>query len=76
MLLIKINGSGCQMELDTGTAVSTMSAQEFCTLCPHMELQHTNLKLKTYTGEILHPSGSADVKIDYEGQKSKDTLYI
>ncbi|KAK9685168.1 hypothetical protein QE152_g38248 [Popillia japonica] len=58
---VEINKKRCEMELDTGAAVSTMSQRQFKKLWPTHQIISTTTKLRTYTGEIIHPVGTADM---------------
>ncbi|XP_071050740.1 uncharacterized protein [Onthophagus taurus] len=76
LLPIRINEGKCNMELDTGAAVSTISIQQFKKICPNTTIHPTNVKLRTYTGEIIHPTGSMMVKIRYNDQTAEGKLYV
>nr|XP_022906874.1 uncharacterized protein K02A2.6-like [Onthophagus taurus] len=76
LLPIRINEGKCNMELDTGAAVSTISIQQFKKICPNTTIHPTNVKLRTYTGEIIHPTGSTMVKIRYNDQTAEGKLYV
>lgn len=73
---MKLNGSRCKMELDTGAAVLTISETRFKELCPKVRLKPTKIKLRTYSGEILRPVGAAKVAIQYGNQQSQETIYV
>ncbi|XP_064214102.1 uncharacterized protein LOC135266773 [Tribolium castaneum] len=64
------------MELDTGAAVSTISEKKFKSLCPGAKIKSTEVKLRTYSGEILKPIGSCNVNIEYQGQRARGDIYI
>ncbi|KAK9752424.1 hypothetical protein QE152_g4202 [Popillia japonica] len=76
MLQLEINQRKCEMELDTGAAVSTISATHFKKLCSQTRLESTTTKLRTYTGEIIHPLGVATVQINYKGQSAMGKIYV
>ena len=40
------------------------------------ELKKTNIRLKTYTGEVVEPEGTLDVVVDYEGQVKTLSLVV
>lgn len=71
---IEINGSKWKMELDTGTAIFTMSEAEILNFCPNTNCKTTNATLITYTGQMLYPKGSAKVEFMYNNQISHETL--
>lgn len=64
------------MELDTGAAVSNISALRFKLLCPGTNIKPTSVKLKTYSGEILEPLGTAKVQVQYENQQTQGEIFI
>ncbi|KAK9687972.1 hypothetical protein QE152_g35868 [Popillia japonica] len=64
------------MELDTGVTVSTMSLAQFKKLCPGIQIQSTLVKLRTCTGEIIHPVGTATVSISYKNQSKYGDLIV
>lgn len=76
LVRVKIDDVDCQMELDTGAAVSTMSKDTFDRLCLKKNLHHTDVKLKTYSGEIMHPLGTCNVTIKYKNKSTSGNLYV
>lgn len=75
-ITILIEGKPCTMELDTGAALSIISYSTFKRLCPHLQLQATATRLRTYTGEIIKPKGTCVVRISYKRQSILDSLYV
>ncbi|KAK9685752.1 hypothetical protein QE152_g37703 [Popillia japonica] len=73
---MKINKKSCEMELDTGIAVFTMSQKQFQKLWPTHQIVSTTTKLRTYTGEIIHPVGTAKMTFNYKEDSAKGTLFI
>ncbi|XP_073672002.1 uncharacterized protein [Paramisgurnus dabryanus] len=49
----KIEGLPVVMEVDTGAAVSIISSELYRDKLSHLRLRHTNVVLKTYTGEVF-----------------------
>lgn len=77
--ILKVNNRELKMEVDTGASVSLISQGTFCWLCSEEgapELQDTQVRLKTYTGECNPLAGAIEVDIDYHGQKVKGTLLV
>ncbi|KAL0147462.1 hypothetical protein M9458_057225, partial [Cirrhinus mrigala] len=72
----QINGKIIRMELDTGSAVSVMSQNEFERNFENAKLKPSPVKLKTYTGEPILPIGVMPVTVEYNDQCSKLDLYI
>ncbi|KAI5729011.1 hypothetical protein M8J77_024174 [Diaphorina citri] len=60
-----VDGVPLEMELDTGAAVSSISHEDFNRHFPDKRIFKTNLKLKTYTGEVFAPKGVAYVKVKH-----------
>ena len=59
------------MEVDTGAAVSIVSAETFATHFPGKHLSPSTLTLKTYTGEPMKVLGEVEVSVKYEQQPPK-----
>ena len=57
-----------RMELDTGAAVSVMSADLYNKL-EGEPLRQSRLRLKTYTGEIVSPKGIGMLSVVYKRQR-------
>ncbi|XP_066511013.1 uncharacterized protein K02A2.6 [Hoplias malabaricus] len=62
------------MEIDTGAAVSLISETLYTEKLHHVKLKHSNIQLKTYTGETL--LGKAQVKVELNGQEAILLLYV
>ena len=60
------------MELDTGSAVSVISRQDYEEKFKHLPLEHTSILLRTYTGGRVAPDGVIRVDVDYEEQRCQD----
>ena len=72
-----MEGKKVDMELDTGATVTVMGARRCRELGLAMtELKKTNIRLKTYTGEVVEPEGTLDVVVDYEGQVKTLSLVV
>ncbi len=63
-----VNGQPLTMEVDTGAGVSIAPESLMETLQPPVELQKTNIVLKTYTGQPVPVRGSISVDVDYGEQ--------
>lgn len=64
------------MEMDTGAAVSTIAYTDFIRNFPAKKIFKTNLELRTYTGELIKPTGAAYVKIIHKGHTFHAKLYV
>ena len=71
-----VDGKVVKMELDTGSAVSIIGTEEFSRLFPDRHLEHSLLRLRTYTGEEVTPEGVTKVTVKYEGGKHDLDLYV
>ena len=71
MVDMLLNGKSVRMEVDTGAAVTVMSRSSYERVGSGQPLQESNLKLKTYTGEIVSPQGVGEVNVVYQDQQSQ-----
>ena len=66
---VKINDTLCKFQIDTGAAVSIISETAFKQLWrreKRPELQESNIRLKSFTGELIKVLGKIDVMIDHK----------
>ncbi|GBP51893.1 Uncharacterized protein K02A2.6 [Eumeta japonica] len=70
-ITLQINGKFHTLELDTGAAVTTCSAEYFKNNFGNLKLTKTSVKLRTYTGEILQPLGTCNVNIKYRDSQGR-----
>ncbi|KAK9703067.1 hypothetical protein QE152_g29550 [Popillia japonica] len=73
---VQIEDKKCEMEVDTGAAVSTISLKQFKAKYPQKLIQPTSILLRTYTGEVIKPVGKSRVKIKYENQTTDGDIYV
>ena len=71
-----INRTPLKMTLDTGASVTIISTATWKEQLPNLKLQHSNMLLKTYTGEPLKLQGEAKVTVYYKGQTVKLPLVV
>lgn len=64
------------MELDTGSAGSVISRADYKRLFPNLRLLKTNMRLKTYTGQTVNPTGKVKVDVTYKGATRQLMLYV
>ena len=69
MVEVSMNGLPVRMEVDTGAAVSVMNVSSFERVKEGGELRRSDLKLKTYTGEVVRPEGIGQVEVVYQNQR-------
>ena len=68
IIVITINKIKVDMEVDTGAAITVMCIELYQQLNGG-PLEPSNLRLKTYTGEILKPLGIGWVEVSHNGKK-------
>ena len=66
---VQIDDRAIKMEVDTGASLSIMSLPTFKKFWPQRELQPSNVRMKTYTGETLAAFGS-DVEVKGYGKET------
>ena len=75
-LNVNVNGRDIKMELDTGSAVTVMSKQDFLKHFPDHKLNDTRVRLKTYTGEKIKPMGILPVNVRHNSQQKQLELLV
>ena len=50
---LELDGKPCELEVDTGAAVSIFSEKRVNSILPGAQLERTNVSLRTYTSEII-----------------------
>ncbi|XP_040065679.1 uncharacterized protein LOC120839450 isoform X1 [Ixodes scapularis] len=73
---VEVQGTSLSMELDTGATVSIIPKQQFKKFQPPLKLEPTELRLKTYTGEVVQPCGFVKASVRYKGQEDVLPLYV
>lgn len=76
VITINIENKDVKMEFDTGATLSSMSLTQFRNLNIDKKIFKTDMKLRTYTGEIIKPTGVVYVKCMYKKQRFFGKLYI
>ena len=72
----KVNGIPIQMDLDTGAAVTLISARVWEKLLNKIPLLDASMVLKTYTGEPLKIKEQVTVKVQHCGQEATCPLLM
>ena len=72
----KVNGHTLKMELDTGSAISTLPLETYKETFPNTPLVDTTAILKTYSGEKITPEGKLPVRVEHNNQVKDLTLYV
>ena len=70
-----MNNSPIQMELDTGASLSLLCKRTYEKI-PGLQLQPTDVQLKTYTGEVVQVLGEAKATVSYGKQTQQLVVYV
>lgn len=76
MITVHIEHVKIKMEFDTGATLTSMSLQDYQKLNIGKRIFKTNLKLRTYTGEVIKPTGVAYVQCKCKGKEFHGKLYV
>lgn len=72
-----IDGRPCPMEYDTGAAVSSMSLSKFSRFFPDKAIMEvTNVRLRTYTGEVIELCGTSEVNIQLNKKSMRGRIFV
>ncbi len=72
-----LNGkSKVNFELDTGASVSVISEETWKNDLNEIKLQESDIKLTTYTGELLKVIGKVEVEVSYDKQSAQVPLHV
>ena len=66
---VEINNMTVNMELDAGAAVSLVSEETYNQHWPQQQLEESNTRPKTYSGEYLETLGNINVSVCYGDQQ-------
>ena len=75
-ILVPVMLNGDTKELDTGASVSVVSEETWKHDLNSIQLQHSGIKLTTYTGELLNVIGKVDIEVSYEVQNAWVPLHV
>ncbi|XP_054707489.1 uncharacterized protein K02A2.6-like [Uloborus diversus] len=75
-LEVFIEDQKCDIELDTGAAVTCMNVTDFKKLCPLVVIKPTNMILRNFDNSVIIPAGEAHVKVRYKNQSSNKKIYL
>lgn len=73
---IKINGKIQKFEVDSGAGFTLLPKSSYDSLKSSIPIQATNIRFRSYTGEIFQPLGVVEVVIEYKGVKVKEIMFI
>ena len=71
-----LDGKPCDLEVDTGAAVSIMSEKRVKKVLPGAQLRKTNVSLRTYTAQKIPVKGKLQVMVQYGQQQKSLTCYV
>ncbi|XP_060761945.1 uncharacterized protein K02A2.6-like [Neoarius graeffei] len=71
-----IEDSPVQMQLDSGAAVTLVSEKVYQQALAHLPLQKCNLRLTTFTGDIIPLKGQVNVAVRYDTQRQTLPLVV
>ena len=66
---VNLAGQVVMMEVDTGAAVSLMSAKQWFGLQLSHQMEPSNCSLRTYTGEAIATKGKVNVEVTHMKQR-------
>ena len=72
---ITVNDLPIEMELDTDASLLLLNKQ-ICDKIPNIQLQPTDVQLKTYTEEVVKILGEAKVTVNYGEQTQQLVVYV
>jgi len=75
-ITLQVNNQRLQMKLDTSSALSIISYDEFKDKFRNERLVKSNIILKTYTGEKVSPVGKCNVKVIHNECTFNLDLYV
>ena len=80
-MLVKVNLSRhfVELEADTGASLRLINSKTFDIIksgLEQIERSKSNVKFKTYSGEIIRAQGPAVIPIEYENQSLKCALHV
>ena len=75
---LNVNDASLVMELDTGASVSVISEQTYLATwnLPQPTLEKSEIKLLTYTGELLQVKGCMQARVSYREQEEALPLLV
>jgi hypothetical protein len=73
---VEVAGTLLTMDVDTGASLTVIPAHIFRRVLTHVQLQKSNVKLQTYSGEALTVKGEAFVPIRYGDQTAHEKMVV
>lgn len=75
-LKVRIHGREIEMELDTGSGVSTIEYRKFLRMFPNETLHQNDVRLRSATREFFEPRGYAEIPVSYNDLQRNLKLYL
>ncbi len=72
----KVGNRDLKMELDTGSKLSIISTDDYEEKFRDFNLRRSDVVMKTYTGEMIHPKGILDVEVEYGKNKYELEMFV
>jgi len=76
LVTMNVEGKDVRFQIDTGCGVSLVPFSVYKQFSDKVTLQSCDMKLRTYTGEVIKPYGKCDVNVLYEGKSITMPLVI
>lgn len=76
LLDVKLEGKGCVMEVDSGSAVSVMNKNDFLKITGSIEMQQSKRKLVVVNGSHLKIFGQVFLDVSLNGKVAKLELIV
>ena len=73
---VSIENHDLPMEVDTGSAVATVSMTVFRQFGSRKQLRRNDIRLCPPSGEVIDPAGYAEVNVSYAGETKNLRLYV
>ncbi|XP_018494305.1 uncharacterized protein LOC108863982 [Galendromus occidentalis] len=73
---VSLNGHQVDMEVDTGSGISTMTLDQFRSIAPDHRLHENDISLKSATGENFEPHSYSDIEVSYGNVTKNLRLYV
>ena len=70
----RVNGKKMSMQIDTGSARSIITLTEFKDKFPEQPLKNTSVMFKTYTGQLVRPTGKFTAKVKLQRSEEKPAI--
>ena len=73
---VQVNDVPIKFEVDTGASLTVIGAYQYKQHLSDVELQPTDIRLKTYSGEFISPMGVVEVAVEQNGEVKRMPLVV